>query len=290
MVDVNKIKVGDKVKLITDNWDDCQEFAQKGNVYTVVPKDNLADEFFTKDTVEVDILRHFDGHCEDFELVEEGIEANSESAQKIKILTGDYEYQGLYKDSIHTLIGYEGDEYTSFCTFKNNGKTWKIDAQQCELVEDNQCYKELDKLVLPAKYLDPNADEETKKMLSTFKELIKKCGIEKDCVIFPGTAEDKQEAVKSPKKATEFLSKALNLLEERGKDYDQPEGERSMGKTVVAFNAITGHNLKESDGWLILQLLKDVRQNQNRDSYHADSAEDCISYAALKAEALAEGK
>lgn len=96
--------------------------------------------------------------------------------------------------------------------------------------------------------------------------------------------------VKASKKATEFLSKALSLLEERGKDYDQPEGERSMGKTVVAFNAITGHNLKESDGWLILQLLKDVRQNQNRDSYHADSAEDCISYAALKAEALAEGK
>jgi len=93
-----------------------------------------------------------------------------------------------------------------------------------------------------------------------------------------------------PKKATEFLSKALNLLEERGKDYDQPEGERSMGRTVTAFNAITGHSLKESDGWLILQILKDVRQNQNRDSYHADSAEDCISYAALKAEALAENK
>lgn len=98
------------------------------------------------------------------------------------------------------------------------------------------------------------------------------------------------EAKTSSKKATEFLSKALSLLEERGKDYDQPEGERSMGRTVTAFNAITGHSLKESDGWLILQILKDVRQNQNRDSYHADSAEDCISYAALKAEALAENK
>lgn len=290
MIDVNKIKVGDKVKLITDSWDDCQDFAVKGNVYTVVPKNDLSSEFFTSHTIEIDIFNYGDSYKNDFELVEEGIGANSESAQKIKILTGDYEYQGLYKDSIHTLIGYEGDEYTTFCVFKHNGKTWKIDGQQCELVEDNQYYKELDKLVLPAKYLDPNADEETKKMLSAFKQLIKKCGIEKDCVIFPGTAEDKQEAIKSPKKATEFLSKALSLLEERGKDYDQPQGERSMGKTVVAFNAITGHNLKESDGWLILQLLKDVRQNQNRDSYHADSAEDCISYAALKAEALAEGK
>lgn len=98
--------------------------------------------------------------------------------------------------------------------------------------------------------------------------------------------EDKQ----SPTSATDFLSKALDLLQERGKDYDQPEGERSMGKTVQAFNAITGHSLKESEGWLILQLLKDVRQWSNPDSYHADSAEDCISYAALKAEALVEGK
>ena len=90
--------------------------------------------------------------------------------------------------------------------------------------------------------------------------------------------------------ATGFLSKALALLEERGKDYDQPQGERSMGKTVQAFNAITGHTLKESEGWLLLQLLKDVRQWSNPNSYHADSAEDCISYAALKAEALIEGK
>ena len=90
--------------------------------------------------------------------------------------------------------------------------------------------------------------------------------------------------------ATDFLSKALELLQERGKDYDQPQGERSMGKTVHAFNAITGHALKESEGWLLLQLLKDVRQWSNPDIYHADSAEDCISYAALKAEAHIEGK
>lgn len=285
MIEVNKIKVGDKLRVVADylkgiGVDEIVE------VVPFVPDDYWINGGF------VDI-NYLEGEEEAFELIEDS-EAQSESEtfvpQKIKVLTGDYEYQGLYKDSIHTLIGYEGDEYTSFCVFKHNGKTWKIDEQQCELVEDSQYYKELDKLFLPAKYLDPNADEETKKMLSAFKQLIKKCGIEKDCVIFPGTAEDKQEAIKSPKKATEFLSKALSLLEERGKDYDQPEGERSMGKTVIAFNAITGHNLKESDGWLILQLLKDVRQNQNRDSYHADSAEDCISYAALKAEALAEGK
>lgn len=88
-------------------------------------------------------------------------------------------------------------------------------------------------------------------------------------------------------KAVEFLNKAASLLEERGKQYDQPQGERSMGKAVTAFNAITSRDLTEAEGWLLLQLLKDVRQWQNPERYHADSAEDCVSYAALKAEALA---
>ena len=88
-------------------------------------------------------------------------------------------------------------------------------------------------------------------------------------------------------KASQFLSKAAAIMEERGKQYDKPEGERSMGRTVEAFNTITGHCLTEAEGWLLLQLLKDVRQWQRRGAYHADSAEDCIAYAALKAEALA---
>jgi len=88
------------------------------------------------------------------------------------------------------------------------------------------------------------------------------------------------------KTASDFLQDALNLLVERGKDYDQPQGERSMGKTVDAFNAITGKGLTEAEGWLLLQLLKDVRQWSNPKRYHSDSAEDAVSYAALKAEAL----
>lgn len=90
-------------------------------------------------------------------------------------------------------------------------------------------------------------------------------------------------------KAQDFLRKGADLLEERGKQYDQPCGERSMGKAVSAFNTITGRSLSEAEGWLLLQILKDVRQWQNPDKYHADSAEDCVSYAALKAEALASG-
>lgn len=84
--------------------------------------------------------------------------------------------------------------------------------------------------------------------------------------------------------APEFLMRAASIMEERGRQYDAPGGERSMGRCVVAFNAITGHNLGEADGWLLLQILKDVRQWQ-RPGFHQDSADDCIAYAALKAEA-----
>ena len=86
-----------------------------------------------------------------------------------------------------------------------------------------------------------------------------------------------------------LLRRAAEIMEERGRQYDKPEGERSMGKCVAAFNLITGQSLSEAEGWLLMQLLKDVRQWQ-RPGYHADSAEDCIAYAALKAEALAGQK
>ena len=91
------------------------------------------------------------------------------------------------------------------------------------------------------------------------------------------------------KTAPEFLLDGAKILEERGKQYDTPGGERSMGRTVTAFNAITGQALSEAHGWLLMQLLKDVRQWQNPSVYHADSAVDGVNYAALKAEALSRG-
>lgn len=87
-------------------------------------------------------------------------------------------------------------------------------------------------------------------------------------------------------KAPDLLAQAAKHMADRAATYDQPEGERSMGRAVQAFNAITGRGLTETEGWLLLQVLKDVRLFQ-RHGYHADSAEDCIAYAALKAEARA---
>lgn len=84
--------------------------------------------------------------------------------------------------------------------------------------------------------------------------------------------------------SSEVLERAAQHMRARAATYDSPEGERSMGKTVQAFNAVTGQTLTEAQGWLLLQILKDVRLFA-RDGYHADSAEDCVAYAALKAEA-----
>jgi hypothetical protein len=98
---------------------------------------------------------------------------------------------------------------------------------------------------------------------------------------------DEPPAIEYTRTAEQFLSQAADLLIERGKQYDKPGGERSMGSTVKAFNAITNKALSESEGWLFMSILKRVRQFQG--PYHKDSAEDGVSYASLEAEALERG-
>jgi hypothetical protein len=93
----------------------------------------------------------------------------------------------------------------------------------------------------------------------------------------------------SHRTASVIADSALKHIRERAETYDQPTGERSAAKTAKAFNAITGKDITESEVWLLLQLLKDVRQ-WSREDYHQDSAEDCIAYAALKAESLESEK
>lgn len=92
-----------------------------------------------------------------------------------------------------------------------------------------------------------------------------------------------------PIQAAELLGRAAKHMHDRAATYDAPEGERSMGKTVAAFNAVTGHTLRESEGWLFMSLLKMVR-SETRTEPHQDSLEDNIAYAALYAEARGEGR
>lgn len=97
-----------------------------------------------------------------------------------------------------------------------------------------------------------------------------------------------QPPVPEPK-AAELLGRAAKHMRDRAATYDKPEGERSMGRAVDAFNAVTGHTLKESEGWLFMALLKAVR-SETRSEPHQDSLEDLIAYTALYAEARGDGR
>lgn len=83
--------------------------------------------------------------------------------------------------------------------------------------------------------------------------------------------------------APDLLEAAYKHMSDRAATYDSPEGERSMGKTVEAFNAITGHKLTEEQGWMFMTLLKMVRSTQG--DFKSDNYEDAVAYEALRGEA-----
>ena len=81
--------------------------------------------------------------------------------------------------------------------------------------------------------------------------------------------------------APNILAKATDTLQERGQGYDNNQ-ERSMSRIVATFNALTGLNLTESDGWTFMMILKLVRSRQSPG--HKDSLIDLTAYSALLAE------
>lgn len=83
--------------------------------------------------------------------------------------------------------------------------------------------------------------------------------------------------------AAHILQYAADEMQDRAKTYDKPEGERSMANTVKAFEAITGVEMTEQQGWQFMQVLKMVRSNQG--AYRLDSFIDGAAYAALAGEA-----
>ena len=92
-------------------------------------------------------------------------------------------------------------------------------------------------------------------------------------------------------KANEICQQAIETMIERGKTYDKdstevkdcPKEERSMGKTVMAFNALTGQSLSETQGWLFMAVLKMARSQQGE--YKHDNFLDGTAYFALAGEA-----
>lgn len=82
--------------------------------------------------------------------------------------------------------------------------------------------------------------------------------------------------------ADDFAKRAAKLLEDRGTERDQPNGERSMARCVTAFNAMSGHELSVEDGWLFMVYLKHARMRGG--AYREDDYEDAIGYEALMSE------
>jgi len=120
-----------------------------------------------------------------------------------------------------------------------------------------------------------------------FKEDASKCCTEEGMVLI--NTETVPSAPIPQPKAAELLGRAAKHMHDRASTYDKPEGERSMERVVAAFNTVTGHTLKESEGWLFMTLLKAVR-SETRSEPHQDSLEDLIAYSALYAEARGEGR
>ena len=87
----------------------------------------------------------------------------------------------------------------------------------------------------------------------------------------------------APNSVADLLQRAGVLIGQRGKSRDDSGNERSMARTVAAFNAMTGHSLTEEEGWLFMRYLKDSRARKGE--FNRDDYEDGIAYAALQAEA-----
>lgn len=84
--------------------------------------------------------------------------------------------------------------------------------------------------------------------------------------------------------AIEILRTAEVCIGDRAASRDQPNGERSMARTVAAFNALTGHQLSERDGWLFMCTLKTACAATPCGRHNADDYVDLSAYAALAGE------
>lgn len=84
--------------------------------------------------------------------------------------------------------------------------------------------------------------------------------------------------------AITILQDATQAILDRASTRDLP-AERSMARTVTAFNALTGNRLSETQGWLFMAVLKAARATAG--AHHGDDYVDGASYFGLAGEAAA---
>lgn len=84
--------------------------------------------------------------------------------------------------------------------------------------------------------------------------------------------------------AGEILVEANKIVNQRANDRDDG-AERSMRRIVEIFNATTGRDLSESDGWAFMCALKLGRAfNAGQDTFNKDHFVDLAGYAGLLGE------
>lgn len=79
-----------------------------------------------------------------------------------------------------------------------------------------------------------------------------------------------------------FLEEASDTMKARAQLRDAQGGERSMARTVAIFNAWTGNNISEDDGWRFMIALKQAREVQGK--YNRDDYVDLAAYCGLLGE------
>lgn len=84
-----------------------------------------------------------------------------------------------------------------------------------------------------------------------------------------------------PPTAADILGTGVQILSERGKQRDTPQGERTMRRAVMAFNHLFGKDLTVEEGWKFMAVLKLAR---TKDSAVEDDFVDGANYFALAGE------
>lgn len=100
--------------------------------------------------------------------------------------------------------------------------------------------------------------------------------------------------IDTSKRAVDILRTAANTIDNRGKERDQPDGERSMRRAVEAFWTLYGIGIlergmmTETEGWEFMSILKKARKAGG--AYREDDYLDDVAYCALSAECEAAAK
>jgi hypothetical protein len=113
----------------------------------------------------------------------------------------------------------------------------------------------------------------------------------------PGVSEAWLALAAKKRHAYTFLEKAVKEMKDRAEQRDVKHdpgstkpggGERSMARTIKAFNALTGHNLTEEEGWEFMILLKLVRGRQG--DFREDDYVDAAAYSGLLGECASSSR